>query len=109
MCCGADNYDKPNENEAKIKTNVETEKKKIKNKPKIRENYSNGAAVGMVTILFLIWAFLGLAAFIMSIVCFGRDGTMSENIIGLILSIFTGPLYFIYYYIMKPKGYCVLK
>lgn len=67
---------------------------------------TNSTLGGIGGILIVAWILLGIAAFIMSIVCFGRGGDTTQNVIGLLLSIILGPFYFIYYYIMKPKGYC---
>ena len=55
-------------------------------------------------IFFLIWALLGFIAFIYSIYCFGRTGDTLEKIVGLLLAIFFGPLYFVFFYF--NKGYC---
>ena len=55
-------------------------------------------------IFILLWGLLGLIAFILSLICFGRSGTLIEKIIGLLLAIFFGPLYFIFY--MFNKDYC---
>jgi hypothetical protein len=44
------------------------------------------------------WAVLGVAAFIMSLVCFSKKGTTSgQKVIGLLLAVFLGPFYWIYY------------
>jgi low affinity Fe/Cu permease len=51
----------------------------------------------IIMILILIWALLGLVAFIMSIVCFTRSGSAFEKVMGLILAIFLGPLYFLFF------------
>ena len=55
-------------------------------------------------IFIFIWALMGLIAFIYSIYCFGRSGDTLEKIVGLLLAIFFGPLYFIFFYF--NKGYC---
>ena len=57
-----------------------------------------------LVIILLMWILFGIIAFIMSLVCFGRSGTLLEKIIGLLLAIFFGPLYFIFY-IFNPS-YC---
>jgi hypothetical protein len=49
-------------------------------------------------IFILLWILIGFAAFITSLVCFGRKGTMIEKIIGLLLAIFFGPFYFIFFF-----------
>jgi len=52
----------------------------------------------------LLWVILGFSAFIMSLVCFGYSGTLAHHVIGLLLSIFIGPFYWIYFFSMK--SYC---
>ena len=51
---------------------------------------------GLITFIF-VWVFIGLVAFIMSLVCFGRSGSTFEKIMGLLLAIFFGPFYFLFY------------
>lgn len=58
----------------------------------------------MAIILVLLWAAIGLAAFIMSLICFGRSGQIIHQIIGLLLSVFVGPFYWIYYFAVG--SYC---
>ena len=60
--------------------------------------------VSMIMIAVFLWAIAGIAAFIMSIVCFGRSGTTGQHVIGLALAVLFGPVYWIYYYV--AKGYC---
>ena len=48
-------------------------------------------------LFFLLWITVGFCAFIASLVCFGRSGTIVEKIVGLLLAIFFGPFYFIFY------------
>jgi hypothetical protein len=54
--------------------------------------------------IFFIWVLLGLIAFILSLVCFARSGSILEKILGLLLAIFFGPFYFIFYAV--NSGYC---
>jgi hypothetical protein len=58
----------------------------------------------MVFIFMTLWTISGIAAFIMSIVCFARSGTMGQQVVGLLLAIFFGPFYWIYYFILS--SYC---
>lgn len=51
----------------------------------------------IATIFVFAWAALGLAAFIWSLVCFRKTGTIEQKVLGLLLAVFIGPLYFIYY------------
>jgi hypothetical protein len=44
-----------------------------------------------------IWIMLGLIAFIWSIYCFGKTGTIFQKMVGIIMAMFMGPLFFFYY------------
>lgn len=55
-------------------------------------------------IFLIVWIIIGIIAFIVSLFCFGFSGSMTEKIIGLLLAIFFGPFYFIYFYL--NKNYC---
>jgi hypothetical protein len=57
----------------------------------------NPVVMYSILIFILLWIFLGFIAFIFSLWCFKYDATLVEKILGLLLAIFTGPLYFIYY------------
>lgn len=53
----------------------------------------------------VVWSIIGLAAFFMSVVCFTRRGsTAGQNMIGLLLSLFLGPFYWLYYF--GSGSYC---
>ena len=62
-----------------------------------QENNPLPKSVIGVYIFILLWALFGFIAFIMSLVCFGRSGSIIEKIVGLLLAIFFGPFYFIFY------------
>ena len=62
-----------------------------------------GVMLGVV-IFFALWTIIGLIAFIHSLVCMGRSGSTAEKIIGLLLAIFFGPFFYIYFWV--NKGYC---
>lgn len=74
--------------------------------PQLTEPKQEGlkSAVIMTSVFVILWVFVGLAAFIMSLVCFGRSGSTVQHIIGLLLSIFFGPFYWIYYF--AASSYC---
>jgi hypothetical protein len=55
-------------------------------------------------IIFIIWAFAGFIGFIMSIVCLSYQATDGEKIAGLLLGMFTGPFFWLYY--IFSKTYC---
>jgi hypothetical protein len=58
----------------------------------------------VISIIIVIWVILGITGFIMSIVCFGRSGTTTQHVVGLLLSIFFGPIYWIFY--LAVPDYC---
>jgi hypothetical protein len=55
------------------------------------------------TVVFF-WVFLGILGFLWSIICFGRSGDLGYKIVGLLLAIFFGPIYFVYF--LAVKNYC---
>ena len=62
--------------------------------------------VGGMLGLVVVWVALGVGAFIMSLVCFSKKGSSSgENWVGLLLAMFLGPFYWLYY-ALGPKSYC---
>ena len=58
----------------------------------------------VISIIIFVWAILGFAGFIMSLVCFGRSGTTSQHVIGLLITLFLGPFYWIFYFAVPD--YC---
>lgn len=64
----------------------------------------NKWAVLIPVILASLWALAGIAAFITSLLCFGRTGTFGDKVLGLLLSIFFGPIYWIYFW--ANRDYC---
>jgi hypothetical protein len=63
-------------------------------------NYSLG-------FFLLLWGFTGFIAFIYSITCFGRSGSILQKLGGLLTSTFLGPFYFIYLYFGMKSNYCI--
>lgn len=61
-------------------------------------------AVVFLMIFILLWILAGVAAFITSIVCFGKSGTTAQHVVGLLLAFFFGPFYWIYYAV--ARDYC---
>lgn len=52
----------------------------------------------------IVWFVFGFAGFIMSFICFGYTGNAGEKILGLILAMTLGPVYWIYYFV--SPSYC---
>jgi hypothetical protein len=51
-------------------------------------------------LLFAIaWVVLGVIAFIHSIVCMGRTPSISRALAGMLMAIFLGPLFWVYWYL----------
>ena len=85
---------------------MQTEKPTITSQS-IPEVKVNKAAIGTILtigILLFLWVVAGFIAFVMSLVCFGRSGSTSEHVIGLLLAFFLGPFYWIYFFV--SKSYC---
>jgi hypothetical protein len=51
----------------------------------------------LVILLIVLWVVSGLIAAIMSLVCFGYKGSTLDKVVGLLIAIFLGPLYWFYY------------
>lgn len=68
------------------------------------EEDKKSSAKTVISIIVFIWAILGIAGFIMSLVCFGRSGSTSQHIIGLLIALFLGPFYWIFYFAVPD--YC---
>jgi len=64
--------------------------------------YSNmsddkSATVQIVGLFMFVWITLGISAFVWSIYCFGKSGSMFQKFIGLVMAFFFGPLFFLMY------------
>jgi len=62
-----------------------------------------GAMIG-VGALLAVWFLAGFAAFVTSFVCFGRSGSLAQKVVGLLLALFFGPFYWLYF--VFDKSYC---
>ncbi len=90
--------------EMDIVENVEN--KKDVTSTKKNDKLSTGMIVGLsfYIIFIILWAILGISGLIMSMVCFGYTGSVTEKAIGIIIAMLVGPLYWIYFY--YNKNYC---
>jgi Ca2+/Na+ antiporter len=59
------------------------------------------------SIVVIVWVALGIAAFIVSLLCFGKSGTMTHKIFGFLLAVIFGPFYWVYFIV--TKRYCKSK
>jgi small neutral amino acid transporter SnatA (MarC family) len=69
-----------------------------------KDNETWGWSVAFLAFFTLVWVIAGIVAFVMSLVCFARNGTVLEKIVGLLLAVFLGPFYWVYYFI--SASYC---
>uniref|UniRef100_A0A6C0KLF8 Uncharacterized protein n=1 Tax=viral metagenome TaxID=1070528 RepID=A0A6C0KLF8_9ZZZZ len=83
--------------------NTEQEEQNTDTSSNTKINMAKTGSLFMM-ILIILWVLLGIIAFIKSILCFGSSSSALEKILGLVLAILFGPLYFLYFYI-SPK-YC---
>ena len=61
-------------------------------------------AVFLAAVAGIIWSLLGFAAFVMSLVCVGRSGTVLDKALGIVVAMLAGPFYWLYFLLLK--GYC---
>ena len=69
-----------------------------------RDDDNSRETIMAALILGFIWAVLGMAAFITSIICFGRSGSFGQQVMGLIIATLFGPFYWIYF--TYVENYC---
>jgi hypothetical protein len=67
-------------------------------------NPSLGASMQIATIFLFAWVLLGLIAFVWSLYCFKKSGSTEQKVLGFLLAVFLGPLFFIYF--RFSKNYC---
>jgi hypothetical protein len=64
----------------------------------IRKSDKVAAGFALAYLIFIwVWIIIGISAFITSLFCFSRNGRLIDKIIGLVLAIFFGPFYFLFY------------
>lgn len=92
---------KPKKEEEKFYADTTVSQVTVNNEP-----LTTGGKIAGITIfiLVLVWIVAGLAGFITSLVCFGKSGTIAEKIIGVLLAVFFGPFYWLYF--IFAKSYC---
>jgi len=74
------------------------------------DNYQSSTEYGFVMFIVIIlwlWFIAGLLAFIVSLVCFGFNGSISDKFLGLIISLVIGPFY--WFYFIFNNNYCTIQ
>ena len=61
------------------------------------EAKNDDVTIQIIGLFMFVWIVLGLAAFVWSLYCFGKSGTIFEKCLGLAMAIFFGPLFFVLY------------
>lgn len=57
-----------------------------------------------IAVFCFVWMLSGITAFVSSLFCFTRSGTIREKVLGLLIAVLTGP--FFWAYVLSMKGYC---
>ena len=91
--------DKKTEDKAEPEPKAET---KTETKQSEQKQVTNSVEDAQTTVqifgLFIfVWSVMGLIAFVWSIYCFGKKGTIFQKILGILMAMFLGPLFFFYY------------
>ena len=71
------------------------------------ERFAGGAGIATMGVMLfvLVWMFAGVAALITSIICITKTSAApNDNLVGLLLALFFGPFYWIYF--IAKTGYC---
>jgi uncharacterized membrane protein len=88
--------------EQKQETKAEPETKAETKQPEQKQVTNSSVEDAQTTVqifgLFIfVWSVMGLIAFVWSIYCFGKKGTIFQKILGILMAMFLGPLFFFYY------------
>lgn len=68
------------------------------------QNLANQFSFSFALLFLYVYSLLGVVAFIWSILCFDKKGSLTSKIFGFIIAVLLGPFYFFYYY--YNKKYC---
>ena len=58
----------------------------------------------LILVCILIWFLIGIIGFLLSLVCFGRSGTIIQKLGGFGIALLTGPFFWVYYFL--DTSYC---
>jgi len=87
------------EPETKAETKAETKQPEQKQETKMETNSveDTQTTIQIFGLFAFVWTTIGLIAFVWSIYCFGKKGTIFQKILGILMAMFLGPLFFFYY------------
>ena len=84
--------------EPEPKAETKTETKQPEQKQVTNSSVEDAQTTVQIFGLFIfVWSVMGLIAFVWSIYCFGKKGTIFQKILGILMAMFLGPLFFFYY------------
>jgi hypothetical protein len=55
------------------------------------------STIQVASMFLFVWIICGVIAFVWSIYCFGKTGTIFQKILGFLMAMFFGPLFFLLY------------
>jgi hypothetical protein len=71
----------------------------------VNKIYMNFIGSHVAVIIFAVaWVLAGIIAFVFSLVCAGKTPDAARIFLGILIAIFFGPLYWIYFFV--DKAYC---
>ena len=73
------------------------------------EKDGGGSTAGSIALVIfvLIWVVAGMVGYFMALHCgFARTGSAKQKWIGWLVACVLGPLYWVYFYFARKKGYC---
>ena len=68
-----------------------------KDKDKDKGTEETTSTIQVASMFLFVWIICGVIAFVWSIYCFGKTGTIFQKILGLLMAMFFGPLFFLLY------------
>jgi H+/gluconate symporter-like permease len=90
--------DKDKKQETKAEQKQETKQPEQETKMETKTSVEDAQTTVQIFGLFIfVWTVMGLIAFVWSIYCFGKKGTIFQKILGILMAMFLGPLFFFYY------------
>jgi hypothetical protein len=62
-----------------------------------KQQTNENTTIQIFGLFMFVWIVLGLTAFVWSIFCFGKTGTMFQKVLGFVMAMFFGPMFFVLY------------
>ncbi len=62
-----------------------------------KQQTDENTTIQIFGLFMFVWIVIGLSAFVWSIYCFGKTGTMFQKVLGFAMAMFFGPMFFVLY------------